>query len=200
MWSVWLVFSDCRFHFVCPLMDTKVKVKLLSQVQLFVIPWTVAYQASLSMWFSRQEYWSELPFPILMVKDKRLMEVSSWERPTYGETGLVLMCRDKLSKSLVQYSVDEWDCVPSLLFDLRPNYGGSNEDNGNLLQKVLCMHCLTLQQATANPRLCQRLLDTHGQVWVSLLWGHCSFLPGPGLHKVLFVPSCNFGVLSWRRR
>ena len=30
---------------------------------------------------------------------------------------------------------------------------------------------LTLQQATANPRLCQRLLDTHGQVWVSLLWG-----------------------------
>ena len=49
---------------------------------------------------------------------------------------------------------------------------------------------LTLQQATTNPCLCQRLLDTHGQVWgVSLLWGHCSFLLGPGLHKVLFVPS-----------
>ena len=29
----------------------------------------------------------------------------------------------------------------------------------------------------------------HGQVWVSLLWGHCSFLLGPGVHKVLFVPS-----------
>ena len=29
---------------------------------------------------------------------------------------------------------------------------------------------------------------THGQVWVSLLWGHCSFLLGPGAHKVLFVP------------
>ena len=37
------------------------------------------------------------------------------------------------------------------------------------------------------PRL--RLLDTHGKVWVSLLWGHCSFLLGPGAHKVLFVPS-----------
>ena len=47
----------------------------------------------------------------------------------------------------------------------------------------------TLQQATADPCLHRRLLDTHGQVWVSLLWGHCSFLLGPGAHKVLFVPS-----------
>ena len=47
----------------------------------------------------------------------------------------------------------------------------------------------TLQQATANPHLHHRLLDTHGQVWVSLLWGHCPFLLGPGAHKVLFVPS-----------
>ena len=29
----------------------------------FVIPWTVAHQAPLSMGFSRQEYWSGLPFP-----------------------------------------------------------------------------------------------------------------------------------------
>ena len=34
-----------------------------------------------------------------------------------------------------------------------------------------------------------RLLDTHGQVWVSLLWGHCFFPLGPGVHNVLFVPS-----------
>ena len=47
----------------------------------------------------------------------------------------------------------------------------------------------TLQQATANPHLHQRLLDTQGQVWVSLLWGHCSFLLGPSAHKVLFMPS-----------
>ena len=39
------------------------KVKLLSPVQLFVTPWTVAYQAPLSMEFSRQGYWSGLPFP-----------------------------------------------------------------------------------------------------------------------------------------
>ena len=47
----------------------------------------------------------------------------------------------------------------------------------------------TLQQATTDPRLCWRLLDTHGQVWVSHLWSHCSFFLGPGAHKVLFVPS-----------
>ena len=41
----------------------KVKVKSLSRVRLFATPWTVAYQASPSMGFSRQEYWSGLPFP-----------------------------------------------------------------------------------------------------------------------------------------
>ena len=41
----------------------KVKVKSLSRVQLFATPWTVVYQAPPSMGFSRQEYWSGLPFP-----------------------------------------------------------------------------------------------------------------------------------------
>ena len=36
---------------------------LLSHVHLFAIPWAVAYQAPTSMGFSRQEYWSGLPFP-----------------------------------------------------------------------------------------------------------------------------------------
>ena len=44
-------------------MSLKVKVKLLSPVQLFVTPWTVGHQAPLSMGFPRQEYWSGLPFP-----------------------------------------------------------------------------------------------------------------------------------------
>ena len=57
--------------------------------------------------------------------------------------GLILMGGAMLSKSLIQFSVDGWGCVPSLLFDLRPNYGGGNEDNGDLLQKVLCTYCPT---------------------------------------------------------
>ena len=39
------------------------KVKLLSRVRLFATPWTVAHEAPPSMEFSRQEYWSGLPFP-----------------------------------------------------------------------------------------------------------------------------------------
>ena len=38
-------------------------MKLLSRVLLLATPWTVAYKALLSMEFSRQEYWSGLPFP-----------------------------------------------------------------------------------------------------------------------------------------
>ena len=41
----------------------KVKVKSLSRVSLFAPSWTIAYQAPWSMGFSRQEYWSGLPFP-----------------------------------------------------------------------------------------------------------------------------------------
>ena len=48
---------------------------------------------------------------------------------------------------------------------------------------------VTLQQATTDPCLPWRLLDTHGQVWGSLLWCHYSFLLGPDAHEVLFVPS-----------
>ena len=44
---------------VAPLKDKHV----LSRIQLFVTPWTVAYQAPLSKEFYRQEYWSGLPFP-----------------------------------------------------------------------------------------------------------------------------------------
>ena len=41
------------------------EVKSLSHVQLLQTPWTVAYHAPPSMGFSKQEYWSGLPFPSL---------------------------------------------------------------------------------------------------------------------------------------
>ena len=41
---------------------SKMKVKSLSCVQLFVTPWTITYQTPLSMGFSKQEYWSGFPF------------------------------------------------------------------------------------------------------------------------------------------
>ena len=47
------------FHFLLQC----VKVKSLSRVRLFAIPRTAAYQAPVSMGFSRQEYWSGVPLP-----------------------------------------------------------------------------------------------------------------------------------------
>ena len=90
------------------------------------------------------------------------------------------------SKSLIQFSVHGWGCVPSLLFDLRPNCKG-NEDNGDLLQKVPCKHC-----RTQCPQPCSRPPPSYAsarQIWVSLLRGHCSFVLGPCVHRVLSVPS-----------
>ena len=78
-----------------------------------------------------------------MEKDKRLMEASCWEILTGGKLGLVLMDEAMLSTSLIQFSVDGRGCVLSLSFDLRANYSGGNEDNGDLLQKVPCTHCYT---------------------------------------------------------
>ena len=51
-----------KYTFV-PWQSSGCEVKLLSRVWLSAIPWTLAYQAPLSMEFSRQEYWSGLPFP-----------------------------------------------------------------------------------------------------------------------------------------
>ena len=44
-------------------MKVKVKMKSLSRVRPFATLWTVAHQAPQSVGFSRQEYWSGLPFP-----------------------------------------------------------------------------------------------------------------------------------------
>ena len=98
-----------------------------------------------------------------------------------------------INKALIQFSVVGWSCSPSLLFTcdqtmvevMKIMVTSSKGPMYRLLRSVLP----TLQQATADPRLCWRLLDIHRQVWVSLLWGHCSFLLGPVVHKVLFVPS-----------
>ena len=51
----------------------KVKVKSLSRARLPATPWTAAYQAPLSLGFSRQEYWSGVPLPSLRYLHTELM-------------------------------------------------------------------------------------------------------------------------------
>ena len=55
--------------------------QLLSCVQLFVTPWTIAHHDPLSMEFSSQEYWSQLPFPTPGDHPKSGIEPMSLESP-----------------------------------------------------------------------------------------------------------------------
>ena len=62
----------------------KVKEKSLSCVWLLATPWTAAYQAPLSMWFSRQEYWSGVPLP-----SPKKVVVIKW---SHKGRSLILIC------------------------------------------------------------------------------------------------------------
>ena len=60
----WLIYALNGYPNFFPLTrKVKVKMKSLSHVRLFTTQWIIAYQAPQSMGFSRQEYWSGLPFP-----------------------------------------------------------------------------------------------------------------------------------------
>ena len=62
----------------------KWKVKLLSRVQLFATPWTAPYQAPPTMGFSKQEYWSGLPFPSPMHESEKW----KWSRSVMSNSPL----------------------------------------------------------------------------------------------------------------
>ena len=63
LFLVSMLTEDCGSGWPLWSKKVKVKVKSFSCVWLFATLWTVAHQAPLSMGFSRQEYWSGLPFP-----------------------------------------------------------------------------------------------------------------------------------------
>ena len=58
-----LVLTRVYQTMLVPWKKAMTNLKLLSRVRIFATPWTVAYPASPSMGFFRQEYWSGLPFP-----------------------------------------------------------------------------------------------------------------------------------------
>ena len=68
------------------------------------------------------------------------------------------MGRATLSRSLIQFSVDGWSCVPLPAIYLGPNYGGGDEDNGDLPQKIPCMYCYN-----PCPQPCSRPPPTHAR-------------------------------------
>ena len=75
---LWKGYWAKRLKLIC--------AQLLSYVQLFATTWTIAHQVPLSMGFSRQEYWSELPFPTPISNfpkgsflEKELLDKALWK-------------------------------------------------------------------------------------------------------------------------
>ena len=116
-----------------------------------------------------------------------------------------------LSKSLIQFYIDGWGCVPSLLFDLRPNYGGGNEDNGGLLKKSHACHgALSASDPAAGHHHPTPMPETPGHSRVSLgqsLVGSLLFSPGSqcvqgfvcALQESVTPVLCKLGLLWWLR-
>ena len=104
------------------------------------------------------------------------------------------------SKSLIQFSVNGWGCVPSLLLDLRSNYGGGNEDNDDfLLKAALSVPCSRPPPTHGSARDSWTLTGKSGSVSCG---GHCSFLLDPGaqssvcaLQESVSPVLCNFWQL-----
>ena len=92
--------------------------------------------------------------------------------------GLALVGKAILSKFLIHFSADGCACIPSLWIGLRPAHKGSQDC------RCQCTY------PCSRPLLIHTSQETPGksQVWLSLLWGHCSFLLGPDVPKVLLCP------------
>ena len=71
-------------------MDPGTLNRSLSHVRLFATPWTVAHQTPLSMGFSRQEYWSGLPFPSPGTLYPAVLEKNTNERGIVDKASLYL--------------------------------------------------------------------------------------------------------------
>ena len=96
-------------------------MKSLSCVQLFVTPWTVAYQAPLSIEFSRQEYWNGLPFPFSRGCSRPRNQ--TWVFCAAGRHFTIWATRESLNKGL------EGDNC----FGKKKEYGGLGEGRNSLL-------------------------------------------------------------------
>ena len=88
----------CHFLLQC----MKVKMKPLSRVRLLATPWTAAYQAPPSMGFSRQEYWSGVSLPSLMINLGSILKSRDITLPTKVSLGKAMVF------SVVMYGYESW--------------------------------------------------------------------------------------------
>ena len=127
------------------------KVKSLSLVQLLATPWTVAYQPPLSMGLSKQEYWSELPFP------------SPGDLPNPGiKPGSPALQTDALPFEPLHLLFTWGQTMLKVMKTMVTSFKTSHTSTAPLSAPS--------PVAGHHQCLCWRLPDTHRQVWVSLVW------------------------------
>ena len=95
VWPMRRKFNQCK-------QNKWSEVRSLSRVQLLVTSWTVAYQASPSMGFSRQEYWSGLPLPSPMTNLDNILKSSDITLPTKFHLVKAMVF------PIVMYGCDSW--------------------------------------------------------------------------------------------
>ena len=117
-------------------------IRVFSNESTLHMSWQKYWSLSFSICSSNEHQdWSPLGWTgWISWQSKGLSRVFSNTTVQKHQLGLVLMGRAMLSKSLIEFSADGQCRVPSLLFDLTKLWW-ANEDNGNLLQKVPCIHC-----------------------------------------------------------
>ena len=109
--------------------------------------------------------------------------------------GLALVDKAMLSKSLIQFSADEWGCVPSLYFGLRPNYGRGNDLAPKGLLPACCGSldgCSQRPWPHGRPLLTHASAETPGHSQASLAQSPVGSLlrsPGSWCAQVFVVPS-----------
>ena len=166
MLSLWLVFCDYGFHSGgCRILDLAFSFcTLMSEDKKLV---QAFWSEGLAVWKPVSCWWA-VPFSVnpqssCLLMGKSLLPSYSlaWGSPVLESAGSMVGLK-VTSKSIYCNT-----CLPGLLLPVP----------------------LSLRWATAIPCLHRRPSNTQRQVWLSLLWGLCSFFLDLVAHKVLFVPS-----------
>ena len=139
----------------------------------------------------------------LWIRIKSLWKLPDGRDWLRGNLDLVLMGRDMVNKSLTQFSVDGWGCVPSLLFGLRPNcwYMPPAETPGNsqtsLTQSLVgtlllspgfwCMQVLFVPSKSLFPQSCgSSVIKSHWPPKSNSLGVLSLFATSPGWENLLW--------------
>ena len=133
----WLRLRMCVCVCVCVCARACVGTQLLSHVRLFVTPWTITCQAPLSMEFSRQEYWSGLPFPSPGDLPNPKMEPASLASPALAGSFITTSyLRSPWEYWIPNYlKLPGWQKLSQQLAEISFPFRGSYHD---LLEEMLC--------------------------------------------------------------